>query len=477
MSLLRLPLYLLLAAVYAAAFGQDQQLHSLIEKAQAAEQRDDLAAAASAYQEILRLKPNWGSAELNLALVLNSQKKYRDALAYFDHALQHDATLSSAHLGRGVSLFNLERFEDAVASLQQYAGARPEDPEVHLLLGRTLDSLGAYSRAIMEFQRQLQLTPQNTEALYHLGESGRTLSGVLAKQLADDPDGVYYFTLLTAEEPQLSQDIGSTESKIGDAIRSHPDRPEAYVTLGLLQLRAGNRKEAASAFQEAWQRDSTDCRISSTCSDDRDAAAGFDGVSTPAACYDRFQRAKRLAESSFRKLVDIAPQSPLAAQARAHLWDQSGRLEEADEQYRKAVELALRSPESLVGYAKFLAKRGQFDRSIALLREALRGEPSSSVIQALLGEMHVMKDEPSAAIPYLKAALGHRPNDEQTRYYLAQALARLNRAAEAVAVIEAATADPQGRLHYLLGTLYRRLGQPVKAERAFEVFRQRKAAR
>jgi Tfp pilus assembly protein PilF len=277
---------------------------------------------------------------------------------------------------------------------------------------------------------------------------------------------VYYFTLLTGGE-----------DRIRDAIRKHPEAPEAYVALGLHQLGSGQRREAAASFEEAWKRNSTDCRISSTCSDERDLAPGFDSISPPASAYDAFQRAKRLAESALGKLTELAPDSPLAAQARAHLWEQGGRLEQAEEQYRKAVELSRRDAASLVDYAKFLAKQGQLDRAPALLEEALRAEPSSPVIRALLGEVCVMKDQPSAALPHLKAALAARPNDEQTRTYLAQSLAKLERLPEATAVLEAAPSDPQGRLHYLLGTLYRRMGQQAKAERAFEIFRQRKPAR
>ena len=467
---------LFLTAVLAAA-QPAQPLGQLIEQASQAEQREDLASATRAYREILRRKPDWGSAELNLALILNSQRNYRDAIEYFDRALRHDSSLTSAHLGRGVALFNLEKFEEAIAPLDHYAKARPLDTEVHYYLGRTFESLGAYPRAIAEFQQQLKLTPANADALYHFGESCRLWSGLIAKQLADDPNAVYHFTLLTAEEPQPEEDYAITESKIRDAIRRAPEAAEAYVALGLHQLRQGRRKEAAESFQEAWKRHSTDCRISSTCTDERDAEPGFDPAATPAAAYAAFQRAKRLAESSFGKLLKLAPQSPLAAQAGAHLWEQNGKLEQADQQYQRAVELSRRDAVYLVDYAKFLAKQSQFDRSVALLQEALRSEPSSPVILALLGEMLVMKGEPAAALPHLKSALASRPGDEQTRSYLAQSLARLDRIREAVAILEAAPADPEGRLHYLLGTLYRRLGQKEKAERAFDVFRQRKPQR
>ena len=463
--------------VLLAAPQPEASLRQLIEKAQKAEQSEDLASASAVYRQILRLKPGWGSAELNLALVLNSQKKYSEALTYFDRALRHDATLDSASLGRGVALFNLERFEEAVAPLERYAAKHPADSEVHLYLGRTFESMGEYRRAVGLFREQVRLTPLNQEARFHLGESYRMLAGTIAQRLANDPAAVYHFSLLTAEEPRAKEDTPTVEARIRDALRQNPDAPEAWVTLGLHQLKGGQRKEAAASFQEAWKRNSTDCRISSTCTEERDSAPAFESALTPAAAYDSFQRARRLAETTFGRLVDAFPESPLAAQARAHLWQQNGRLTEADENYRKALELSGRNTANLVDYARFLSAQGEFDRSLALLDEARKAEPSSATIRALSGEVHVMKDDPAGAIPHLEVALAARPSDEQTRVYLAQSLAKLNRVGEAVAVLEKAPADPQGRLHYLLGTLYRRLGRQDQAERAFEIFRQRKPAR
>ncbi|MFN7926020.1 MAG: tetratricopeptide repeat protein [Bryobacteraceae bacterium] len=469
-----------LAALALCAGAAQQPAPSLrqwIERAREAEQKEDLASAAAAYREILRIKPGWGSAELNLALVLNSQKQYASALDYFDRALRHDASLGSAHLGRGVALFNLERFAEAAGPLGTYAKGHPDDTDVHFYLGRTFESTGDYTRAIAWLQRQLQLTPRNHEALFHLGECGRMLAGAIAQRLATDPDAVYYFTLLTAEEPRAKEEAAAVESRIRDAIGKNPDAAEGYVALGLHQLKSGQRKEAAASFQEAWKRNSADCRISSTCTEERDAAAGFASTGTAASSYDTFQRARRLAEASYRRLADGFPESPLAAQARAHLLQQNGRLAEAGENYRRAIELSGRSVASLVDYARFLSAQGEFERALALLDEARKTEPSSATIRALSGEVHVMKDDPAGAIPHLEAALAARPADAQTRSYLAQSLAKLNRVAEAVRVLEKAPEDPDGRIHYLLGSLYRRLGQQEKAEKAFEIFRSRKGAR
>lgn len=448
------------------------RLRLLLDKARAAEAAEDLAGAARAYREILRLKPGWGAAELNLALVLASQRNHAGALAQFDLALRHDASLLSAHLGRGVALYNLERYAESIAPLERYAAAKPEDTEVHYYLARAFAALGDHARAIQQFREQLRLTPANPEVLFYLGDSARLLCGGLAKQLADDSEGAYFFTLVTAEEPGASDD-----SRLLEAIRREPARPEAYVTLGLLQLTRKQNQQAAASFQEAWKRGSTDCRISSTCSAERDLDADFGQTQRPADAYAAFVRAKRIADWGFRKLLEAAPASPLVAQARAHLWEQAGKLDEAEQHYRSAVEQTRRDAGSLTGYAKFQARQGRFDEAAALLREALSKEAGSPVITALLGEVLFVMGDSVSALPHLRLASSARPGDEQTRSYLAQCLAKLGRQAEAIRVLEAAPADASGRLHFQLGTLYRRAGNAEKAERAFAIYRERRNAR
>ncbi len=409
---------------------------------------------------------------MNLALILASQRDHKGALAHFDLGLRHDASLTSAHLGRGVALYNLERFDESIPPLERYAAAKPEDTDVHYYLGRAFAALGDHPRAIPQFREHLRLTPSNPEALFYLADSARLLCAGLAKQLADDPEGAYFFTLVTAEEPRPSED-----SRLLDAIGKEPDRPEAYVTLGLLQLRRKQNQEAAASFQEAWKRGSADCRISTTCREERDLAQGFENTRKPEDAYAAFVRAKRIAEWSFRRLAETAPSSPLVAQARAYLLEQSANLDEAEQHYRSAVEQSRRDAGSLTNYAKFQARQGRFREAVVLLREALSKELGSPVITALLGEVLFVMGDSSSALAALKLASAARPADEQTRSYLAQCLAKLGRAAEAIRVLETAPADPGGRLHFQLGTLYRRVGNAEKADRAFAIYRERRGWR
>lgn len=467
---------LLVVLLVSKLWAADQSLQELIRKAQLAEQKEDLESAAAAYGEILRLKPGWGAAELNLGLVLNSQKKYKRALEHFEHALAHDGSLSSAWLGRGVAEFNVERYREALDSLERYVKLRPEDTEVHDYLGRTHLALANYPAAAAAFRKQLAATPGNPELYYHLVDSHRLLCASIALRLSKHPAGAYYFRLLAAEEPS-SRDPATIEADIQEAIGSNPEAPEGYVTLGVHLLRTQKRREASASFQEAWKRNSTDCRISSSCSDERDAATAFSAAPDPKTAYDEFHRSQRLAESALAKLVELAPDSQFSALARARLWDQANRNEEADAQYRKAIELSRGAPSLLVDYGKFLSKLSQFDRAEELFQEALRADPANPAVRLLLGEAYVMKNQPEEAVRHLKAGLEGRPSDIQARLYLAQSLVRLGRLQEAADVLEAAREDPEGRLHYQLGLLYQRLGQQQKAERAFQTFRARKGSK
>ncbi len=464
----------LLCVLLAANFGAGaERLQDLIRKAQQAEQKDDLEGAAAAYREILRVKPGWGAAELNLGLVLNSQKKYKEAFDSFDKALAHDRSLASAWLGRGVAEFNMGRYRGALTSLETYVQFRPDDTEVHDYLGRTYLALADYPSAALAFRKQLALTPQSPELHYQLVETHRLLCASLALRLAKAPAGSYYFKLLAAEEPG-SRDRAAVEADIRETIGTNPEAPEGYVTAGLHLLASGKRKEAATSFEEAWKRNSTDCRISSSCTEKRDSAHGFSRAPDPRTAFEEFHRSKRLAEAALARLDRLAPDSYQAALARARLWDQINRNEEAETQYRKALDVSRREPSVLIDYGKFLSKINQIERAAELFEEALRSDPANPAVRLLLGEAYVLRDRPEQALPHLKVGLEGRPADVQSRLYLAQSLARLGRIQEAASTLEAAPEDPEGRLHYQLGLLYQRLGQPQKAERAFQTFRARK---
>ena len=58
----------------------DSRIQVLTEKAQAAQRSEDTEEAIRAYEEILRIRPHWAPAELNLGVMYHLKKRYLDAI-------------------------------------------------------------------------------------------------------------------------------------------------------------------------------------------------------------------------------------------------------------------------------------------------------------------------------------------------------------------------------------------------------------
>lgn len=196
---------------------------------------------------------------------------------------------------------------------------------------------------------------------------------------------------------------------------------------------------------------------------------------TPRAVYWSFQIYKRLAQVAAAKLAEVAPESPWLYLLRAQIAEQNGRDAEAEQEYQRAVAAREADSESHIRFGKFLCKQQRFDAAIERYERAMSFDPENARVPALIGEVHATQGRPEKALPYLETALRSRPNETQTRIYLARSLIQLKRTTEAIAVLEAAPDDPDGRIHYVLGQALQQLGYSEKAREAMNIFRQRRA--
>jgi tetratricopeptide (TPR) repeat protein len=407
------------------------RLRSLITRAEAAEQQNRLDEAISLYGEILRIRPGWASAELNLGLVYHSRAEYAKAIQSLTNALTHNPGLHSALLFRGASYYHTGRYSDAVRDLKNYLRTDASSTEALSYLGNAQLAKHDPAEAALAYA-PLARVSNDPSAYFQLSDAYIQLARSVMERLAGEDAEMYKRRIIAAD---ASTQVGPCELP-SDAeltrVRCAADRFEfETATATLIELLRRTDITQESIFNSVG------------------------------AC-------RRLARAAVAKVVSLAPESTWAALLRAQAAEQSGDIDKMEKEYELAVAAPGAGLESYVRFGQFESKHGRYDRALTLYERALTLEPANPRVMGLIGEVHALQDRPGRAAPYLETALHANPHETQTRLYLAQSLIRLKRSAEALRILEAAPEDPDGRVHYLLGRTYQQQGEPQKARKAMD---------
>ena len=445
----------LVLCLFYLASGQstEQQLAALTAKARAAQEAGDVQGAATAYEEVLRLRPGWAPAEFNLGLMYQQQKRHHDAIRMFTAAFQHDSKLAPARMFAGISYFNVNQYEKARTSLEHYLKLQPSDREARFFLAGAYYALEQYDKAAVLYVEQAARTADRAELYYHLAECFLAMARAATKTLGEQPAGKHYLELLSAQAD--AQQNGSTAAE--DPLKQLRCPPGVATT-------ASAHIAQASCLEARGDLDGATRALLKA-----QALARND----PQIAYWSFLLHLKLAQQALVRLEQLAPGSYLLAHIRAQTFEQRGMLAEAEAEYESSVKFAKQDPLPFIEYARFKARNNQLAVATSLLQRAVAIDPYNAKGNALLGEVHTLSNEYAAAVAPLEVALKANPQDAQSRIYLSRSLERLNRTEEAILLLERAPSDEDGRIHYVLANYYRAQGRQAEAARALEIFRQR----
>ena len=125
--------------LYSAALCQpvEDRIQALAAKAREAQQSGATNAAIQAYEGILRLRPGWAQIEFNLGALYQVEKRYPESIRILTSALQHDASVTPAHLFLGMAYYSTGQYEKARVSLERFRQLSPADPEARFFLAQT----------------------------------------------------------------------------------------------------------------------------------------------------------------------------------------------------------------------------------------------------------------------------------------------------------------------------------------------------
>jgi tetratricopeptide (TPR) repeat protein len=405
---------------------------------------------------------------------------------------------------------------DVAAAEKEFAEAintEPSNPEGYVNLGNLFLGQGKHVQAKEQFRQALQHAPGNCRALEGLGDVGLATNEIEASI-------AQYAKVAGARDPcveeRLPANLGLSSADFGARLQSLSERGriakwKAAVNFELSRLKArASGSESAGASNPASQ----ESRL-----DDPKGAAGLQPCSTvgrrewlsspvrdvyianclegrgdfhgaikalgtaeprsagdPETAYWIFRLSMRLAQRVFAELANRSPNTYLLSEVRAELLELQGRDEDAEKEFRAAIRSSGNDPIPSIEFGRFKCKRNELDDAIASLKEALARAPYNARANDLIGEALFMKGDHASAIPHLQSAIAIHPANEDCRIRLAQSFAKLGRIKEAIAVLEAAPTDTEGRVHYVLAGYYRQEGKSEEMQRALVVFQTRQKA-
>ncbi len=380
----------------------------------------------------------------------------------------------AAELPDGVELLplappDLEHLEDAVAAQLRETGELLESILAeHGILAESgiLAKPGAAPSAIADAFGQ-------AGRLYHayeLAEPAAVCYGNAARLEPGDFRWVYLLAVLEHQEGRLEAAIASYER----ALELNPSSLPARVRLGEAYLADRRTDDARGAFERALEIEPGNAA----------ALAGLGQVALSEKRYDvaveRLEAAlaavpaadrlhhplglayrglgdmdKAREHLGQRGKVGVKPADPLIDELpelktgervfllRGHMAFRAGRIEEAAEAFRAALDAKPDSVRARINLGSALAGAGRREEALAIYREALELEPDNRTARFNLGALLAQAGDAAGAAEALEVAVRLDASDVEARLELARALRRLGRADEALGhAVRAAELEP-----------------------------------
>jgi len=323
----------------------------------------------------------------------------------------------------------------------------PEYPDLLNLMGLLQSVERLHDTALAYFENALSINPYYAEAkvnrLYAMAATGKTSDAAEgAKELAEQSQGAFSTLVVCGKLLTWLSDSGSAVEILRKACDKKPNNPAAHHYLGLALLE-GSPDEAAASFEKAASLGTAFIALYDTCQIykkgriklSKQAAEKLKSTldMNPNTVKVYINAAEMLAsegkfddaESMFEKARAVEPDSSTienglglvavsreyGEEAKLHFkralhfdpgdisshvnlafqYGSEGEIKLAEEQIRKAVELAPRYPDIRVQLATILMESEQFEEAITHLQEALAINPNYTFASFMLGSILFIK--------------------------------------------------------------------------------------
>lgn len=139
---------------------------------------DQDAEAVLAFQEAVRLDPNFAEAHFRLGMGYESLGKrdeaegeYKKAVEAYKKYFEQNENDAEAHYALGQTYANLGQYSEAVRQYKEATKLKDDDPDMFYDLGVAYTKLAQYDAAAAAFSKSLEIDPDNYRAQDGLDEA------------------------------------------------------------------------------------------------------------------------------------------------------------------------------------------------------------------------------------------------------------------------------------------------------------------
>src|SRR4030066_1680593 len=225
---------------------------ALVQMAQKDFSSADFNSAINSYKRVIKLKPDYPQAHLELANIYFLANKHADARLAYEEYLKFDSTNSLVFLNLGRIYYHFRQYSQAIENLNRSAKLSPQAYETHLFLGNSYLDSARLAQDTLE-RKTLYLLAQKEYSDY-------------LKVLKDSkPD--YQWTKKDAEfwlkngianfNVGASSALEEAQKSLRKTLELDPNQSEAFSYLGNIYYKFQKFDEALLWFNKKVEKDPT----------------------------------------------------------------------------------------------------------------------------------------------------------------------------------------------------------------------------
>jgi len=443
-----------------------------------------------AYQELLRtvdLEPENLAAQVEVGNLLLAAREFQQAQERAELVLKKDPKNVDAHILLANSYAALQDLPASLREMQAAIELAPERPRSYLNLAFL--QIGSKQAAAAEesFKKAVQLDPKSMEAhlalgnFYQVQRRWAEAEGEYRRGIELSPKNPLPRRALTVL--YLAQGkTGEAEQVVAQAKKDLGDNPEAYRMLGDFYFSRNQLDKALAEYASLNREHPADLRVKknyiqllilqeklddATKLNDEILKANANDVDGLIYRGQILNRQGRPADAvpAFEAALKTEPDNALAHYHLGIAFNASGKLEQAESEWREAVRLRPPMVAAQQALANVAIRKNDFDLLARTAEQILKDDPQSANAYLLRATAHLGQRDAKGAEEDLKSAMRIAPDDPRPYTQLGVLRVSERKVGEAEKLFEQALQKNPGFVDALQGlfVIYAQQKQPAKA--------------